>query len=231
MDITKHLRRYENYGHIPGKENVWGEMYTPEEAQVSSVSYGDIKPDEAGQYIEVPYSTYSDYSGDTVNRANCAEFLRLFGELDGVYPIYGGYSTAGVLIRRSLYEQNTEVKDVIDALDDYPLINEETMSEIEMEIENESWDSWIKSDLTRELEKIEEPSDLIIKLLADDELLEHSFYFVMDKVNEYFIHEDAVNVYIHLDRILPGYDGLCHCKEHGFYYNVCERCQPKLTGL
>ena len=38
-------------------------------------------------------------------------------------------------------------REIIAALDDYPAINDETISEVEMTWESEAWDSWLRADL------------------------------------------------------------------------------------
>jgi hypothetical protein len=224
--IKSNFRKYESYNHF---ESEWRYSNTPEEAGVSSVSYGDIKQNDVGDFIEVPYCTFSDYSGDTVNRANCEYFLETWGKLDGVYRIYGGHNTTGVLIRRSLYESNEEIKEAIDGLEDYPLFNDERLSELEIKLESEAWESWIKTEVQRELADIESPSPLILRLLDDDNLLESSFWYIIRSFDVEFIHEDAVSAYIRTEEIMPHYNGLNYCKKHkAFYYDTCGKCQPSL---
>lgn len=195
--IIEYLRSYCSYAH--DKDGAWKDFTDPIEEEVAHVYYGNIKKDKNGQFMEVPYSTYSDYSGGTVERSNCRTFLDMFKEFGqkDLWEIYGGYSTTGVLIRLSLYQDNEEVKDVIDGLFNYPLINEDDLSELEIEIENEVWDSWIKSDLVNELEKRNIP------YIEDD--LYHDMLHVMNEINEYFNHEDAVSVYVDIEKIVDNW--------------------------
>jgi len=167
---------------------------TPME-DLASLYYGHLHEDPDGPLVEIPFTMYSDYSGSTVERSNCEVFLERFGKTPGVWPVYGGYGTCGVVV---LVEKRAdeEIKEVLDALEDYPLIDEEHMSNLELEIEDEDWDSWIKQDLRRMLGDCA-PED-------DDELYQQ-FMRAMDKTNTYFVHEDAVSAYVDLDRVLEGW--------------------------
>lgn len=157
------------------------------------VYYGDIREDENGEYIELPYMTYSDYSGGTIERSNCDVFLDEFGDLPGVYELYGGFGTRGVLIHQSLLD-NEDIKDILDGLDNYPLIDEDNFSKLEMELENEAWEMWIKSDLTFELDKagIE---------YNEDEIQDKFYELIRDNSIE-FIHEDACCPTINIEKVI-----------------------------
>jgi hypothetical protein len=190
--IENYYRKFDCYDN--GGNNGWKHYNNPQTLGLTLVSYGDVKH-EQGDYIEVPYTTYSDYSGGTVENSNCRTFLDIFKEFLGenMWEMYGGYGTTGVLIRKSLYENNSEVQETIDALFDYPVISEDDWTELEMKIQNEAWDSWVKQDLTFELEKR--------GIKFKKKSLEQDFYYVSDAIGEYYIHEDAVSAFIHTDII------------------------------
>lgn len=202
MNTIQDFRRsYECYQPDNTDKNIpraWEYVYSPKDQ--NKISYGDIKVDSKGKFLEVPYTGYSDYSGSTVERSNCNCFLDTFEEYLGIsmWEMYGGYGTRGVLITLELYENNDEVKDIIDSLFDYPLINEDEMSSLEMEIENESWDDWIKSDLIRLLDKN--------NLSYNEDTLQADFYKVCENANEYPIFEDAVSCWINLDKIVENWN-------------------------
>jgi len=189
--LKEYLRSYSSYKHT-GEPCIWEYVYTPE----ISAYYGDIKQDDNGKFIEVPYSTYSDYSGCTVERSNCRTFLDMFKEYDEIsmWEIYGGYGTTGCLITVELYESNDEIQDVINGLFDYPCIDDEDMSELEMEIESEDWDSWIKSDLMRELESA--------GIEYDEDTLWDDFRKNCDSQNVYPLFETAISCWYDLDEIV-----------------------------
>lgn len=183
-------RKYESYEMM---DHTW--QYIQDPIDMAAVSYGDIREDPNGDFIEVPYCTYSDYSGSTVERSNCRVFLEMFANEGNVWPIYGGYGTTGVLVRYSYYLENEEMRDVIDGLSDYPVIDEDDWSELEIEIENECWDSWIKYDLSRAMEE----AGLTV---PDDDKLYQIYRDAMEAANEYPIFEDPVSCYVHIDRLI-----------------------------
>lgn len=196
--LSNWFRRYQSYSYASGK--TWGEyFYDPEVEGVNSVCYGDIKENQDGEYIEVPYCTYSDYSGTTVERSNCQTFLDMFKEFNEIsmWKMYGGWGTTGVLIRKSLYENNDEVKEVIDGLFDYPVISEDDLSQLEIELEHVSWDSYLKDELIRGLESND--------IEYNEETLQEDFYFVADDIAEYFIHEDACCPYFRTEKVIDAW--------------------------
>jgi len=169
---------------------------------LSSLSYGHIREDKTGDLIFVPYTTYSDYSGSTVERSNCRSFLEMFNQDEDQYSgkiweVYGGYGTRGVVILKSLFDENEEIQEVFENLDDYPLLDEDDWSTLEIEIQDESWEDWIKFDLIRLLEK-----DNLINEDYDEEKIQDQFYKIINEKDLYFIHEDAVSAYIDLDEVI-----------------------------
>ena len=182
---------YERYDYPNG--------YTNKPPENGTLWYGDLhsdRPNLKPRYLEVPYTMYSDYSGGTVERANCQAFLEQFGELPGVYPVYGGYGTTGVVIRRALL-RNEDVLYVLEGLDDYPLINEDVLSELEFELEAEAWDTWVEFDLQRALDKAGIP--------YNPDTLRDTFYNVICEHDIYWLHEDAVCPFIDIDQVVENW--------------------------
>ena len=160
-----------------------------------SIEYEHIEDDPEGDYLEVPQTMYSDYSGSTVDRANCNTFLKRFGALEGVYEVYGGYCTRGVLIKYELYNTNAKIKELIDGLEKYPVFDNDELILVEDEIEKEAWESWIKGDLIRALEKRG-------KIYPGEEsALLNKFYETCDEISEYVIFENAVSCWIDVEKI------------------------------
>jgi hypothetical protein len=125
----------------------------PEE--YSSHSYGDFSPlvrlePTAEDYFLPDLLSGSDYSGCSVHRSNYRVFLKEFGEIEGVHDVYGGHGTFAVAIRLDV--ENPDLWETLDALSDYPAIDEEDISFLEFEEQQEAWGSWVESDYRRELE-------------------------------------------------------------------------------
>ena len=132
-----------------------------------STSYGDwhelsdsteVTPDT---FVIPKYCTGSDYSGNLVEVSNYKAMVELLegAELEeGIdYLTYsGGYGTFAIAIRAYSLIETTECDSIIDTLEslgDYPLIDESLESELEMESQNEAWESWGKREFAEELGK------------------------------------------------------------------------------
>jgi len=58
---------------------------------------------------------------------------------------------SGILVRLDI--QTKEEKEALDALSDYPLMDADHHSNLEMEMQNEAWNDWGRSDFKRDLNK------------------------------------------------------------------------------
>lgn len=188
----------------------------PDDNDKTPIYFGDLdskksyQNDEPTDYIEVPYTTGSDYSGDSVTVANYRAIWEDHKEMPGLYQIYGGHGTYGLVIRRDVLESDTEngetMREIIEKLNDYPLYDEEMHSEVEHEAENEAWDDWAKRDYRRELEKngtLPEDSDLETTdgHITDDQLF-RVFSQVADAISEYWENETGNSAHIDVKRIV-----------------------------
>jgi hypothetical protein len=94
----------------------------------------------------------SDYSGNAVEVSNKKAFMEEYQNDESmVIDVYGGHGTYAVAIR--LDSITFDILDTLAGLEDYPLMDEETHSEVEYEAENEAWDNWVRSDFNRDLVK------------------------------------------------------------------------------
>ena len=140
--------RFDGSEYVPGAGNHWRTFDRIDAGD--SASYGDFTPDVDGAYFLSDFLSGSDYSGCLVERANYREFLEQFGELDGVHEVYGGHGTYAVAVR--IDALTDEMAELFAGLEDYPLIDDESHSELEMEAAEEAWDSWARSDFCRAVE-------------------------------------------------------------------------------
>ncbi len=137
-----------------------------------SQGYGSKK--EPGWY-QVEYATGSDYSGGGVNESNYRVLAEMLGEHhpEDAQPVVwartsGGHGTYGIVVRYGDLEE--EVREAIDALEDYPLMDEEDHSNLEMEQQNEAWEDWGRKELRHEVEKASGlERDALEESLTDDE--------------------------------------------------------------
>ena len=139
--------------------NPWRDAPTENGA---SVCYGTFENGtaraDAPQWFEVELATGSDYSGGTVTLANQRELKRLLAECEGITgpdcvwcSAYGGHGTYALFVVYAALPEG--IREVLDALDDYPSVNDEALSELECELGSEAWESWGRTDLRRALEK------------------------------------------------------------------------------
>lgn len=116
---------------------------------------------------------------DCIDRDQAPEMLQ----------IYGGYSSRAIWLRSDIAEE------YLTALEQYPCLNDEIVSEVELEWENEAWESWLKSDLLRGLSDDDEP----IENLPDGTLFE-CYRQAMESCNEYPTPE-LNGVHVDVERI------------------------------
>jgi hypothetical protein len=152
-----------------------------------------------GAFIEIPYTFYSDYSAGTVERSNYNVFMERYGQLKGVHTVYGGGNAGGVLITCELYNNNSEIRELIKGLFEYPALDDENLSKVEHELFEESWEDWIRADLITELKKqgkIEE--DFEFSEVDEAYLLE----IFNSKYYQYVIFETGGAVYVDLKEVV-----------------------------
>ncbi len=132
----------------PGPGSHWETLEDPEAGD--SASYSDFVADPEGRYFLSDFLSGSDYSGCLVERANYRDFLEDYGDRDGVHEVYGGHGTFAIAVRIDAIDEDMAA--VLDSLEDYPLISDETHGELELEAQNEAWDSWARGDFVAGLE-------------------------------------------------------------------------------
>jgi hypothetical protein len=130
----------------------------------------------------------SDYSGGMVERSNFRVFLKEHKEVDGVYELFGGYGTFGIAVRLDVYNSNNDIKEALDALDNYPVINDEDLSEMESEADQELVTDTAK-DLPREIDLDKYIPD-IDTILEDTDMIEELIWSAVRDLNLNFEHEN-----------------------------------------
>lgn len=102
-----------------------------------------------------------------------------------VLHVTGDYSSETVYILR----HSKLAHDVLSALADYPSLDDEASSSIEMDWESEAWDSWLRSDLERAAwpgndEPESDEASAAYSAMSDDDKFS-AYRFAMDVENEY----------------------------------------------
>lgn len=171
-----------------------------------------VKPDDATHVIP-NYLSGSDYSGSLVERTNHDVFLEDFGNVPGVLDVSGGHGTFAVAVpirtRKGSWsrgKRTAEMFEWLEKLNDYPLADEEKLSEMELEAQVEAWNSWAASDFRGEVRDHVDPSgedeelEQALDDISDDDLYE-VFRVAADKANEYWVNESGGEMWIDLKRV------------------------------
>lgn len=194
--------RYESYQKNKGE---WKWINIPEKG--NALSYGDLKEESYPEsykknelYIMPDELSGSDYSNSsTVEISNHRVFLESFKEINGVHDVFGGFGTYAVAIRLDVYESNQEIKETIDNLKDYCIINEDDLSELEREKTDEAWDSWARESM---LSLIQE-SDPRLEEFNDHDDFDIMFFQAAEEAHEYWEAEAGGSMSIRLENITP----------------------------
>jgi hypothetical protein len=184
-----------------------------------SVSFGDLES------LGFPYSnapTMEDFylprllSGSDYGNSNAVEvsnlrvFLKEYEDVPGVHKVYGAYGSFGVVIRLSVLAEHEEMRDLLKGLEDYPVLDEDDLSKVEMEAEDVAWTSWTEGDYKKVLLKswtASEDEEEALETFLDglpEGLLREAFETSADRVNEYWINETGNAAYIDVERVAKG---------------------------
>jgi len=166
---------------------------------------GDATPDD---YIVPELLSGGDYAGTTVERANHRAFLKLYGQHPGVHAVTGGYGTFAVALSIRWLLDNREpaesILDTLEALNEYPVIDEEELSEYELELTSEGWECWAKHDYLVGLSK----------KFGDIEVSDDDAYEIFNKVAARIGEDwcaDGNDMFVDVDKVVKAttVDDLC----------------------
>ena len=208
------IRRYENMVYEAETPFQWRHIHTPESRVIS---YGDLYLVPVYDEIkwtflfEPNYMTYSDYSGSSLERANCDVFLEKHEDTEGVYETCGDFGTRGVAVMLSAITD--DMLEDFESLEDYPSLDDDALSNLEMEMETEDWKAWIEHDLRRALKDALRLSDDDDKATCDpgieemidaldDEKLFTLYRTLCERTSTYWKPESAVGGTIDLERLV-----------------------------
>lgn len=168
-------------------------------------SQGYRSREEPGWY-QVEYATGSDYSGGSVHESN----YQVLGEMleehhpEDAEPVVwartsGGHGTYGIVVRYGDLED--EVREAIDALEDYPLMDEEHHSQLEMEQQNEAWDDWARKDFIKAVAKLEGKDRSALEDAITSDQWYGVFNAMMTSANANWEDQQGAGQYIDVDKL------------------------------
>ena len=196
------IRRFEDMLY---EDSNWRILDVPESRVLS---YGDLNRLSSEEVVKwsflfAPnYMTYSDYSGSSLDRANCDVFLEKHEDTEGVHETCGDFGTRGVAVMLSAITD--EMIEDFESLEDYPSLDDDALSNLEMEMETEDWKSWIAHDFRWELKKKfgeEEAQDALIDVIDDEELFA-LYRALCERTSTYWCSESAVGGHVDIERLV-----------------------------
>lgn len=116
---------------------------------VDVTEYGSIQPANYGKWLISDYLMQGDYV-DSCSRSNTRVFARDFAKGEGTW---WRWMRGAIVIRTLAYRNSKDVRDTLDSLADYHLLDESDHSDLEQEDQQENWESWARSDFRRELRR------------------------------------------------------------------------------
>lgn len=211
-DLVVNPRYHRNASEVSGgrarfEDLQQGKFYDLDiEREGNQISYGHVKPDKSGDWWGSDYTQGSDYSGGTVCLNNFNQLLKLATELSGEYgedfyiTASGGHGTYAIFW--DVNKTPDEIVEVLSSLDDYPSVDDEALSELEMEQSDEAWNDWGSGDFRRELEKkFGGNADEVT-----DEDLYTCFHEAMETTNSYWEDQSGSGMYVDMKRVVKGVD-------------------------
>jgi hypothetical protein len=180
-----------------------------EPAPGAHLSYSNFKQDEEGDWIEPPYTVFSDYSGSSCERANQRFFLEEWP--DKFVVTHGGYCTSAIFVH--VRDATKDMLDSMNGLTDYPVCDDQALIEVEMERDDEAWEDWVRGDFQKELffqlrsacETDEELDELEPRIDDAEEVDEWTWRAFFEErreaANEYW-HDDGADRYVDVGRVV-----------------------------
>ncbi len=223
-NIVKRLGQVVRYAHseyvVDGDNRYgsrqWVTVYKPE-SETGSVYYSafEHKVDTVDwDCMLIPeHLSFGDYnSTNTVERSNKECFYKQFGETAGVYEFTGDYGHEGIAIKLSAITD--EMVECFNALADYPVMDDEAHSALEMEVEMEDFDSWISHDLTKALVKkftadpslSDEVKEIIESVIEgmDDSAFKTLYLALKERTNTEWHSESPTSGHVDIERLVKG---------------------------
>lgn len=196
---------YSNYCKTDG--NAWG--YETDPTKFAYLYLGDMTQHGKGRLHEVPHSSGSDYSGDSVTVANYNFLMKEFADCLGksVWTYYGHYGTYGIVYDPKLMKENDRkrMREFVHSLEQYPVLDEDEWARVEEQAIQDAWESWVEYDTKRRLEEFFDDG-WVITGLENPETLKGFFFHMVEKTNSEWINKTGNSAYIDIELVLQSYD-------------------------
>lgn len=177
------------------------------------------------------YFSSGDYGGSLIKLSNLQTFLEDFKGTKGVWELYGSHGSSGLAIDiRALLD--SEILEDLSVLQSYPVRSEDHLSALELDKEQESWESYLRSDFLRALERHLEQlldsagfsdSQAELLTLALEQLPESELWSLCSELSE------SANVYWETEAISRWLD-VEHCAAELSLEDALELLTPYLSA-
>lgn len=177
-----------------------------QQGEFYDVSGRNFSGDKNGDWWGSNYTQGGDYGGSTVELANFRTLKEMAEELESehgiFYKVWGG-GHGSYQIFWNVNKTPDEIVEVLNALEDYPSVNDDALSELEIELQDENWKDWAKRDWQRALEKkFGGDADGV----SDNDLWQ-SFHDACEEANIYWESQSGTgSMYIDLERAIKKVD-------------------------
>lgn len=126
--------------------------------EVDIANWGAFRPSATGNFVVPELLSYSDYTDgiSTYAKSNRRVFVKQFADLQGKewWGLYGDHGTEGIAIRRDADERVKGLAEFFAKLEDYPIADEDDLSEVERSEEDEAWSSYGRRGLEEWLQRV-----------------------------------------------------------------------------
>lgn len=162
---------------------------------------GDVLP---GDVCILRVLSGGDYASScAVEYSNYLEWIELFADTLSVdwWTVSGGYGSYGIAIR--VDTENSEILEMIGSLSDYCVINEDRLSQVEMEWQDDTYRRDTADEFVQSINALFEIElDLDIDCNADDDRVFELFRACADRANEYWEVEQHGSAYIRVEKLV-----------------------------
>lgn len=124
-----------------------------EEWPISRYNGGWRQNEKSGRYWIPDYMSGSDYSGSLLEVNNVAVFRDTFpdGEDQWWCEVSGGFGTFAIVVDTTALPE--DAREWLDSLESYPSIDDESLSALEIEAQNEAWKDSVCREFVQCLDK------------------------------------------------------------------------------
>jgi hypothetical protein len=145
-----------------------------------------------------------DYCGSTHNIANARYLLQRFSSPE-LRECGGGYGSQGVIVDPRYLSE--ELLELLQSLENYPVLCEDELSSYELELQNEMWEDTVRREWENVLESAlssllsdEELAETIVESLSEESLFS-LFSHCAELSNAYWEAETGTTMWIDVDRV------------------------------